>query len=93
MATVTITLTDVEDGVTVKLDSDVTVDWENLAEDATDAQRMAVSMLRLYEHAHDTAEKMQAEGACDGNGGCGSGGGGHCTRHKHTDPEDCCQNH
>jgi len=92
VATVIITLTDVADGVTVKIDSDVTADWENLAIDATDAQRMAVSMLRLYEHAHDAAEKMQAEGnACDGNGGCG--GTKTCTRHEHTHPDECCKNH
>lgn len=98
MATITITLTDVEDGVTVKLDSDVQVDWEQLPETATDAHRMAISMLRLYEHAHDEAEKMheamtESKGCCHGKGECG---GEHkkegvCPRHKDTSPEDCCQ--
>lgn len=85
MATVIITLTDVEDGVTVKLDSDVAVDWENLAVEATDAHRMAVSMLRLYEHAHDAAEKMEGDASC--------GETQTCTRHEHTHANECCKNH
>jgi len=100
LATITITLTDVEDGVTVKLDSDPSVNWEELPDDATDAHRMAISMLRLYEHAHDEAEKMHEamqeqskEGCCDSTSGCGAKHQkeGACARHKHTHPEECCQ--
>jgi hypothetical protein len=99
LAKVTIVLNDVADGVSVKLESDpVVTDWDKLdeTETTTDAQRMAVSMLRLFEHAHNQAEREAHEhehGCCHGKGECG---GAHkkegvCARHNDTPPDECCQ--
>lgn len=107
MATVTVTFRDDfqgEEGVQVELKSDPA-----LIEDRstwTEAQHMAMGLLHMLDqtikaqqHAEShgacpvTGMKAQAEEpkSCDGQGGCG--GGGHCSRHEHTDPEDCCKNH
>lgn len=109
MATVTVTFRDDfqgEEGVQVELKSDPAMTEDRSK--WTEAQHMAMGLLHMLDqtmrmqaeaesHAHGacpvTGMKAQSEEpkSCDGNGGCG--GGGHCSRHEHTEPEDCCKNH
>lgn len=106
MATVTITFRDDvqgEEGVAVEIRSDPPMPESH--EKATEAQKMAIGALHLLEAAINDHEEVNESSADDcpalkpkkscghGSGGCGSkhANSGHCSRHKDTPPEECCQ--
>jgi hypothetical protein len=96
MAKVTITFEDMEEGVTVAVESDPPLP-ENIQEEAenlTDAQQMALSMAMMFDNQMQEEYEQQPEKKC-----CGSNSKcdekhkkeGVCPRHKDTPPEQCCQ--
>lgn len=106
MATVTITFRDDvqgEEGVSVEIRSDPPMPESH--ENATEAQKMAIGALHLLEAAINEHEELNEASAADcpalkpkkgcGHSGGGCGGkhahGGHCSRHKDTPPDECCQ--
>ena len=100
MAKVTITFEDMEEGVSLLVESDPPLP-EEIDEDTsnlTDAQQMALSMAMMFDQQmksfeDEISEEKQSKGRCAKKKGCGEQHKkqGECPRHKDTPPEECCQ--
>jgi len=100
MAKVTITFEDMEEGVSLLVESEPPLP-EEIDEDTsnlTDAQQMALSMAMMFDQQmksfeDEISEEKQSKGCCAKETGCGEQHKkqGECPKHKETPPEECCQ--
>lgn len=95
MAKVTITFQDMEDGVSLQVESDPPFPEKvnESVEELSDAQQMALSMTMMFDQQMQGTEEEHHQHQCTGGGGCG---GKHkkegvCPRHNTTPPDKCCQ--
>lgn len=93
MAKVTITFQDMEDGVSLVVESDPPFPEKqgDSMEGLSDAQQMALSMTMMFDQQMQDAE--QEQNSCTRTDSCGGKHKkeGKCPRHQNTPPDECCQ--
>jgi hypothetical protein len=93
MAKVTITFMDMEDGVSLVVESEPPFPEKDEKAEVglTDAQQMALSMTMMFDQQMQDAEQEQTK-SCSHNNGCEGKHKkeGTCPRHKTTPPDECC---